>query len=169
MILNKKIRPELVCAPTPFSQAARNCYLDVDEEVLVALNETVMLRIPVELHPNDTSGIVTLEAIKLSRKKANIQHIYCENSLGLYSGTVLERPQEKFPPWKGIWDFHFDVEPNTCQKMVSAKLLGELIAAMGKPNAMVISMGANNGVNKPRALFFVAEDPQSSAILMPII
>lgn len=68
-------------------------YLDVEKSRLVSTNGHICAIVPIETDEGDTSGPVSVEALKHARKLKS-EHIKVNGSLALDNGMVLPRPEK---------------------------------------------------------------------------
>ncbi len=141
--------------------------LNVEDETLDASNSYIAVRVPVEVDERDTSGPVSLLALKLagtsplgkSRSIADVE-IVCAEGLEIPGVGTLDRPEAQglFPNLSQLW-------PREDTKFVFEVMLSpaDLAAAMGARDGVVLSFV---GTNRPIVVTDRGSDAQG--LLMPI-
>ena len=111
-------------------------HLDVDKSRLLATNGHIAAIVPVQLDSGDTSGPISIDAIKQARKedkRSGDYHIRANGGLELSNGAMLPRESDvqQFP------DIDRVINPNgepVVSVSFNAKLLYELAQALGTTN-----------------------------------
>ena len=70
---------------------------------LVSTNGKGLVAIPVELDPDDTPGLIPVEAIKSARKREASHRLVCNGDISIpETGVKYQRPDEKYPDYKAV-------------------------------------------------------------------
>ena len=110
-------------------------YLDIDSDRLTAhiisTNGAAMVKLPVEITPEDCAGYVPTAALKEGRKlakKFDSIELVCNGSAKLLNGATYPREsRETFPNWRQVWP----KEEGKITLALDAGLLYELAQALG--------------------------------------
>lgn len=109
-------------------------YLDIDADRLTAhiisTNGAAMVKLPVEITPEDVTGYVPTVALKEGRKlarKFDSVDLVCNGSAKLLNGATYPRGEGQFPNWRQVWP----KEEGKITLALDAALLYELAQAMG--------------------------------------
>lgn len=110
--------------------------LSVEAKTLTATNGHIIAIVPVEPEEGDTSGYITVEALKAARKSKQGPRV--NGSLEIVEGASFPRPTEeqdgKFPDASKVMPAKPDREPDLC---IDAKLLLQLAEALNDPAARI--------------------------------
>lgn len=94
------------CASTDPARPVLN-HVFLENGKLIATDGNVLACVPVEVGPDDTDGLVSVEAIKTARKLAKNglpATITCRDNLHFSDGTTMARPNGNYPDWKIVTD-----------------------------------------------------------------
>lgn len=134
----KAARLELAASKDDTRPHLNQVYLDVEAvpPVLVATSGHVLALVPVELHPDDVTGPIALDALADARKAAGRgADAVCElrapeGGTRSVDGVIRPRGGEDFPPYKRVM-VDYDGQKDCVSIGLDAKLLWELAQALG--------------------------------------
>jgi hypothetical protein len=134
MKLPKNCLVEKVASQDATRAAITLPYLDIDAERtahIISTNGAAMVKLPVEITPEDVAGYVPTAALKEGRKlakRADSVDLVCNGSAKLLNGATYPREsRETFPNWRQVWP----KEEGKITLALDAALLYELAQAMG--------------------------------------
>lgn len=154
MILGKHNKIEkLIDKKKSYSMSA-GAYLDVDKRTIKVTDGNALARVPVEVHAEDTSGYVTIDAITTARKLNS--PILCNGALET-RGMVLPRPEFKdYPPVDALID----------------SIKGEPVVTVGIDvdllHRLAQALGANNLATGPKSQQIVKLEIRGSLDLIKV-
>ena len=136
---------------------ARNfCYpqLDVERKRIVATDGRILACVPVEVEDGDTSGRVSPEALKASRKASGplgVPTLACGERLITSDGTLFKRPDnDSFPPVDQVIPEYRPGTAGTVSICLDPALLMALAKALGNGKNHGISLTINLPTGKER-------------------
>jgi len=128
---NTKI--ESVVSDDKSREVITHVYLDAEGKRLVACNGFVLAVNPVEVEDRDTSGLISVDAIKLARKTAPKRvepHVLANGDLRVpLASATLDRPEGKYPDFNQVIPV-VNTENTSPTLVIDAKLLYELSKAL---------------------------------------
>ena len=146
----------------------QNPHLDAEKKILWATNGHILSRVPVETSDTDTTGYISLEAIKyaaaVSKATKSASEISANGGLDI-GGTSFERPEHKFPAVDQIYDETVAKEPVVTISF-NAQLLHDLAASLsecGKAGKVTLN------INGPKEAILVTslDSKEATGLLMP--
>lgn len=167
MKLNHESKIERMCDNPKNGRAQlMGAYLDLSEKdkpVLVATSGKHLAYVPVEVDENDTPGFVTVEAIKESRKKSNMDCIMLNGSQKLMSCEMPRPDLGTFPNWRMVTK-RPDGDP-VLKVMLNAELLDDLQSGIGNGEILLEFYGQTKNGSYESAIFVKGE--YGEGVLMP--
>ena len=98
---------------------------------LVSTNGKGLVAIPVELDPDDTPGLIPVDAIKAARKREAVSHrLVCNGDVSIpETGVKYQRPEDQYPDYKAVTpkrsgQITFDLDAKLLEKICSALKTG---------------------------------------------
>jgi len=147
-------------------------YLDIDTDRkahLIATNGAAMVKIPVEINPDDVAGYVPAVALKEGRKLAKRMdsvELVCNESAKLLNGATFPRESPyTFPNWRAVWP----KEEGKITLALDAALLYELAQSMGTEGVVLtFNPGEPISVKATATKDVRPASPEARGVLMPI-
>jgi hypothetical protein len=172
MKLPKNCLVEKVASQDATRPAITLPYLDIDTDRkahLIATNGAAMVKLPVEIAPEDAAGYVPTLALKEGRKltkRTDSIDLVCNGSAKLLNGATYPRESPyTFPNWRAVWP----KEEGKITLALDAALLYELAQAMGT-EGVVLSFNPDGpiAVRGTATKDVRPASPEARGVLMPI-
>jgi len=156
--------------PKDYREMLTEPYLDTEKSLIVATNGHILAACPVELDEDDTSGVVSTEAIKaaiktspVKRRQDKTANVKANGSLELDNGTTYPREEKgPFPQYERVIP-----DKDKAEMVISfdAKLLKALADAINTPGTSIVTLHIQDN----NSAFYVDSDSLSECygVIMP--
>jgi len=180
MKINCKLKIEKIVAKDGVRYCLKDPHLDAKNKCLVATDGHKLVKIPVEVHPDDTTGHVPLAAIQDARRmKLADAEILCNGNVTLQSpdgATAVSYERHDPDDWK--FPDYDRVMPDTSQAPtmrigLNARYLLELANALavngrGKEPILVLDIYDALSAVRVRSLSDVKDPCAAEGVVMPV-